>query len=48
MMVISSKRVATPVQQRGVSFVLDDESERKIRDAGGDAELLLAIAKAKK
>jgi hypothetical protein len=35
------------VQQRGVSFVLDD-SERKIRDAGGDTELLLVIAKAKK
>jgi hypothetical protein len=39
------KRVAALVQQRGVSFTL---SERKIRDACGNAELLLAISKAKK
>lgn len=45
---VSPKRVAALVQQRGVSFVLDDDSEQKIRDAGGDAELLLAISKAKK
>lgn len=45
---VSSKRVAVLVQQRGVAFVLDDDSERKIRAAGGDAELLLVISKAKK
>lgn len=45
---VSSKRVAMLVQQRGVSFVLDEDSERKIRDAGGNAELLLVISKAKK
>jgi hypothetical protein len=36
------------VRQRGESFVLNDDSARKIRDAGGDAELLFVIAKAKK
>jgi hypothetical protein len=45
---VSPKRVATLVQQRGVSFVLDDDSERRIRDAGGDTDLLWVIAKAKK
>jgi len=45
---VSPKRVAVLVQQRGVSFALDDDSERRIRDAGGDAELLVVIAKAKK
>jgi hypothetical protein len=45
---VSPKRVAVLVQQRGVSFLLDNDSERKIRDAGGDTDLLLAIAKAKK
>jgi len=45
---VSPKRVAALVQQRGVNFVLDDDSEHKIRDAGGDAELLLVIARAKK
>jgi hypothetical protein len=45
---VRKDRVAFLVQQKGVSFVLDEVSERKIRDAGGDAELLLVIAKAKK
>ena len=45
---ISPKRVATLVQQRGVEFTLSDEIEKQIRDAGGDSDLLLAIAKARK
>jgi hypothetical protein len=45
---VSPKRVAVLVQQRGVNFALDDDFDRKIRDAGGNAELLVAIAKAKK
>lgn len=45
---ISPKRVATLVQQRGVDFPLNDEIEKQIRDAGGDADLLLAIARARK
>lgn len=45
---IPPKRVATLVQQRGVDFALSDEIEKRIRDAGGDSDLLVAIAKAKK
>ena len=45
---ISPKRAATLVQQRGVDFALTDQIEKQIRDAGGDSDLLLAIAKAKK
>ena len=45
---ISPKRVAVLVQQRGVDFALTDDLEKQIRDAGGDTDLLLAIAKAKK
>ena len=45
---ISPKRVATLVQQRGVDFTLTDAIEKQIRDAGGDSDLLLAIAKARK
>jgi hypothetical protein len=45
---IPTKRVATLVQQRGVDFALTDEIEKRIRDAGGDSDLLLAIAKARK
>lgn len=41
-------RIAILVQERGVSFALADAIEKQIRDAGGDTELLFAIAKAKK
>jgi hypothetical protein len=40
--------VATLGRQRGVDFALNDEIEGRVRAAGGDAELLVAIAKAKK
>lgn len=45
---ISPKRVATLMQQRGVDFALTDEIEKQIRSAGGDNDVLLAIAKARK
>ncbi|HEV2021215.1 MAG TPA: PEGA domain-containing protein [Terriglobales bacterium] len=45
---ISPKRAATLIQERGVDFVLNDKTEQQIRAAGGDSDLLLAIAKAKK
>jgi len=45
---VPTKRVATLVQQRGVDFALTDEIEKRIRDAGGDSDLLVAIAKARK
>jgi len=45
---VPSKRVRALVEERGVDFVLDSDVEKKIRDAGGDAELLLAIARGKK
>jgi hypothetical protein len=45
---ISPKRAATLIQERGVDFKLDDKVEAQIRAAGGDSNLLLAIAKAKK
>jgi hypothetical protein len=45
---ISPKRVATLVQQRGVDFALSDAIEKQVREAGGDSDLLLAIAKSRK
>lgn len=45
---VSPKRVGALVQERGVDFALDDAAEKQIRTAGGDAELLLVIAKSKK
>ncbi|MBI2678181.1 MAG: carboxypeptidase regulatory-like domain-containing protein [Candidatus Koribacter versatilis] len=45
---ISPKRVAALVQERGVDFPLDDAAEKQVRGAGGDAELLVVIAKSKK
>lgn len=45
---VSTKRVAVLVQERGVDFPLDDAAEKQVRSAGGDAELLVVIAKAKK
>jgi len=45
---VSAKRAATLVQQYGVDFALTQAIENRIRAAGGDSDLLLAIAKAKK
>jgi hypothetical protein len=45
---LPKKRVAEMVEQYGVDFALNDETEKRLRDAGADASLLLAIAKAKK
>jgi len=45
---ISNARVAALVNEYGVDFALTDEAERRLRAAGADANLLLAIAKAKK
>jgi hypothetical protein len=45
---LPKKRVAEMVSQYGVDFDLTDEAEKRLRDAGADASLLLAIAKAKK
>ncbi len=45
---VAPARVAAIVAERGVDFALTDPVERQIRAAGGDAELLVAIAKAKK
>jgi hypothetical protein len=45
---VAPARVATLVTERGVDFALNNEAEQQIRAAGGDAELLVAIAKAKK
>ena len=45
---LPKKRVAEMVEQYGVDFELTDEAEKRLRDAGADTNLLLAIAKAKK
>ncbi|MGH9556973.1 MAG: PEGA domain-containing protein [Terriglobales bacterium] len=45
---VALARVAALVAERGVDFTLTDQAEQQIRAAGGDAELLVAIAKAKK
>ena len=45
---VTPARLETIVKQRGVAFELTEEAERKLREAGATAELLLAIAKAKK
>jgi hypothetical protein len=36
------------VEQYGVDFALTEEAEKRLRDAGADSNLLLAIARAKK
>ena len=43
---VTPARVATLVKDRGVDFALTPESENKLRIAGADDSLLLAIAKA--
>ncbi|MGH9492499.1 MAG: hypothetical protein ACRD2K_03270, partial [Terriglobales bacterium] len=45
---LPKKRVAEMVTEYGVDFELTDEAERRLRAAGADANLLLAIARAKK
>jgi len=45
---LPKKRVAEMVDQYGVDFDLTDEAEKRLRDAGADTNLLLAIARAKK
>ncbi len=45
---LSSSQIVELVRERGVNFTLDDSTERRLRAAGADAELLLAISKAKK
>ncbi len=45
---VSAKRAATLVTQQGVDFTLTNELEERLRAAGADSDLLLAIAKAKK
>lgn len=43
---VTPARVATLVKERGVDFALTPENENKLRIAGADDSLLLAIAKA--
>ncbi len=45
---LPKKRVATMIDEFGVDFALTNEAEQRLRAAGADANLLLAIAKAKK
>jgi hypothetical protein len=45
---VAPARVAALVTERGVDFTLTDQAEKQIRAAGGDAELLVAIVKARK
>jgi hypothetical protein len=45
---LPKKRVAEMVGQYGVDFALNDETEKRLRDAGADANLLLELVKAYK
>jgi len=45
---VTPARLETIVKERGVSFELTDDAERKLRALGATDSLLLAIAKAKK
>jgi len=42
---VTSKRITSLVQDRGVDFELTDSAEQELRRAGADRNLLLAIAK---
>jgi hypothetical protein len=42
---VSPKRVATLVEQYGVSFDLTDDIEKELRELGADGDLLLVISK---
>ncbi len=44
---VSPKRAEQLVKEHGVDFALTDAIEQEIRAAGGDADLLLAVSKAK-
>ncbi len=45
---VPAERVAALVKEKGVSFPLTNAAEKRIRAAGGDDSLLLAIARARK
>ncbi len=45
---VPSARVAVLVKEKGVSFALTDAAEKRIRNAGGDDALMLAIARSRK
>jgi hypothetical protein len=45
---VSPKRAAALVKERGVDFAVDDAAEKRLRAAGADDALLLAIAKGKR
>jgi hypothetical protein len=45
---LPSTRIMSLVNKYGVDFALTDEVEQRLRRAGADSNLLLAIAKAKK
>ncbi len=45
---VTPARVETIVKERGAGFELNEENEKKLRDAGATDALLLAITKAKK
>jgi hypothetical protein len=45
---VTPARVESIVKERGVSFELTDDAERKLRALGATDSLLLAIAKTKK
>ncbi|HXE76185.1 MAG TPA: hypothetical protein VNN18_11220 [Candidatus Xenobia bacterium] len=45
---VTPARVETIVKERGVGFELNDENEKKLRDAGATDALLLVIAKTRK
>lgn len=45
---MSSKRIATLVEERGVDFALSPDLEKHLRAIGGTSDLLLAIAEHKK
>lgn len=45
---VPAARVAVLVKEKGVSFALTDAAEKRIRNAGGDDALLLAIARARR
>ena len=45
---VSPKRVTALVKQFGVDFSLNPEEEQRLRNAGADSDLLLAIYRNKK
>lgn len=45
---VTPARLETLVKERGVSFALTEETEKKLRAAGANSELLFDIAKAKR